>query len=226
VTKPAISKAAQAAACQDDDPGYTLRALPSVRARLVAAGASTGGPEALLSFLHGLGRPNAPVLVAMHMGEAFADILVSLVARQAGLPAQIAREGERLESGVVYFAPGGQHLQVEANCMGLVARLEAASPDCRVKPSVDMLFASAAAACGSQVFAVVLSGMGDDGLLGARALAQAGAAIAVQDSQSAAVWGMPSAIARAGLACAVAAPSQIGALAASRLALVAREAHR
>lgn len=189
----------------DAAPGIAPAAAP----RVVVVGASTGGPQALATLVRRL--PAAlpvPLLVVQHMPAGFTTMLADHLGRLGGPPAAEAREGEALRPGRLYLAPGDRHLLVEAGAEGaLLARLSDGPPENFCRPALDPLLRSAVAACGgARVLAVVLTGMGQDGLAGCRAVAAAGGRVLAQDEASSVVWGMPGAVARAGLAQALAPP--------------------
>jgi two-component system chemotaxis response regulator CheB len=115
------------------------------------------------------------------------------------MPCAEARDGMRLEPGRIVLAPGNRHLLVEADGGGLRVRLGDGPPENFCRPSVDPMLRSAAAACGGRVLVVMLTGMGHDGRDGTAALIAAGGAALAQDEATSVVWGMPGAIAAAGL---------------------------
>jgi len=167
---------------------------------LLAVGSSTGGPQALFSFVQGLGRPMpVPVVLTQHMPATFTALLAEHLTRLGGLPCAEAQEGERLLPGRLYLAPGNRHLLLEGTQGALVARLSDAPPENFCRPAVDPMLRSAARACGGRVLVVMLTGMGRDGLAGTRAVIEAGGAALAQDEATSVVWGMPGAIAQAGL---------------------------
>ena len=175
------------------------RARPSLGARspLVVVGSSTGGPTAVERFLKALGpRFAAPVVVAQHMPAVFTAAFARRLAQKTGLDVREAANADRLERGVVLVAPGGSTTEV-ADRNGLQTTVTPASGS---GPSVDALFRSAAEISGAATTAVVLTGMGNDGLVGARALRAKGARVFAQDQDSCVVWGMPRAVAEAGIA--------------------------
>lgn len=169
--------------------------------RIIAIGASTGGPDALTRLLRAIGPGvRTPILVCQHMPATFTAILAANLSRQTGLDCREGVEGEPVQPGRVYIAPGDRHMQVENGAQGPAIRLSTAPPEHFCRPAVDPLFRSVAKVYGNRAFAIVLTGMGSDGAVGAAALSQAGARIAVQDEASSVVWGMPGAVAKAGLA--------------------------
>lgn len=158
--------------------------------RIVFVGASTGGTEAIKHFLAGLPENCPPVLVVQHMPETFT---ASFAKRLDSLcPPRVieAQGGERIESGTVYIAPGHSHLQIRRSGNGYVTEILATPPVNRHRPSVDVLFDSAAQ-LGRQALGVILTGMGKDGAQGLLRMRQAGARTFGQDEASCVVYGMP-----------------------------------
>lgn len=186
------------------------RAAPTLRPvasntprRVLVVGASTGGPRAVGEFLTGLGPQlrHLPVLVVQHMPPVFTAVFAEHLGAQTGLPAAEAQDGEALQPGRIYVAPGGKHMGLRRNGgSGIALRLDDGAPVNFCKPAVDVLFFDAATIFGAQVLSVVLTGMGSDGTHGARAIGEAGGAVIVQDEATSTVWGMPGSIAKAGLA--------------------------
>ena len=159
--------------------------------RVVAIGASTGGPRALSEIVTALPTNFPPVVIVQHMPATFTG---SFAARLDGLSAVDVREaqgGEVLQSGLVLIAPGHSHLLIEPHARGLVARLEVSDPVNYHRPSVDVLFHSLAAHHARQTIGVLLTGMGADGAYGLAALRQAGATTIGQDEDTCLVYGMP-----------------------------------
>jgi two-component system chemotaxis response regulator CheB len=170
----------------------------------LAIGSSTGGPQALFAVFGALPKNfPLPVLVTQHMPKTFTPILAEHISKLGGMPCAEAVQGETLLPGRVYLAPGDRHLLVEPRKEGLVTRLSDAPPENFCRPAVDPMLRSLVAALGGRVLAVVLTGMGHDGLAGARALVAAGGQVLAQDEATSVVWGMPGAVAQAGLAMAV-----------------------
>ena len=172
---------------------------------MLCIGASTGGPKAVSAFLSGLGQAldHVPTLIVQHMPPIFTTVFADHLRAATGRTAREPMDGERLENGVIYVAPGGRHLRILRRGGHATAQLDDGPPVNFCRPAVDHLFADAARSFGAQTLAIVLTGMGHDGLEGARALKVAGAQVLVQDEASSAVWGMPGSIARAGLADAI-----------------------
>ncbi len=183
--------------------------------RVVAIGTSTGGPQALSALIRGLGQTEAatvPFLVVQHMPRGFTAMLADHLGRLGGPPCAEARDGEVLRPGRIYVAPGDRHLLVEAGPdKVLLTRLSDGPPENFCRPAVDPLLRSLAAPGIGPVLAVIMTGMGHDGLAGCRAILGAGGAVLAQDEASSVVWGMPGAIARAGLASALLPPAGLAA---------------
>lgn len=177
-----------------------LRPLPRQVPRLLAIGSSTGGPQALFTFIQALGADfPVPVVLTQHMPATFTPILADHLTRLGGMKCAEAVDGERLVAGHIYLAPGDRHLLVHGSAAGLIVRVTSDPPENFCRPAVDPMLRTANAACDGRVLVVMLTGMGQDGLLGTRAIVEGGGAALAQDEASSVVWGMPGAIARAGL---------------------------
>jgi two-component system chemotaxis response regulator CheB len=176
--------------------------MPPVNPRCLLIGASTGGPKAVGEVLSTLGPSlrRIPALVVQHMPPIFTAAFADHLSVQIGLPVKEAEHGEALTPGKVVVAPGGRHMGLSRAEGHAVVRLDDGPPVNFCRPAVDVLFQDAAAAFGASALAVVLTGMGADGLHGARKLVDAGATVLVQDEASSTVWGMPGSVAKAGLA--------------------------
>jgi two-component system chemotaxis response regulator CheB len=180
--------------------GQSSRPAPRHRPRLLAIGSSTGGPQALFTLVKDLGLSvNVPVVMTQHMPASFTPLLAAHINRLGFLPCAEAQDQEPLRPGRIYLAPGDRHLIVEGPTCMLRARLSSAPPENFCRPSVDPMLRSAAAATDGRVLVAMLTGMGHDGLAGTRAVVDAGGAAIAQDADSSIVWGMPGAIAQAGL---------------------------
>lgn len=183
------------------------RVTPRPRADAVAAvvvGVSTGGPVALSEFLPAFVKTaGVPVLIVQHMPAVFTGHLAEQLTKVCGLPVREATDGHELGSGDVLLAPGGRHLKVARSGPKVITQLDDGPPENACRPAADVLFRSAAAVWGGATLAVVLTGMGKDGLKGSEAIHAAGGTILVQDEITSVVWGMPGHVARAGLAEAV-----------------------
>lgn len=177
------------------------------RVEVVVVGLSTGGPAALEAVLPRLARGfPVPVVIAQHMPKLFTGALAVRLDRLCGLRVREAYTGAVMDAGTVWLAPGGAHLEMAVGAGGerrmrlIEAEGEEQGPASRCRPSVDRLFCSVAGAYGAGTLGVVMTGMGSDGLEGARAVRAAGGRVLAQDQASSAVWGMPGQVARAGLA--------------------------
>ena len=169
--------------------------------QIVVIGVSTGGPDALARVLPSLpAQFPVPLLIAQHMPAIFTAMLASRLASKSALPVRECSSGEPLQPGCAIIAPGDFHmvLQQRDGEPRLVTHQGPRENFCR--PSVDVLFRSVAAIYGGRTLAVVLTGMGQDGLKGCEMLRMQGARIYVQDEASSVVWGMPGFVAKAGLA--------------------------
>jgi two-component system chemotaxis response regulator CheB len=185
-------------------PAARLQPAPGTRPELLAVGCSTGGPQALFTLVQGLGGSlPVPMLVTQHMPPVFTNTLAAHLQRLGGLPCAEAVDGEALIPGRIFIAPGDRHLTVEAGSAGLRARLMQGPAVNYCRPAVDPMLESAAVACGGRVLAVILTGMGQDGLAGTRRVVEAGGTAIAQDEATSVVWGMPGAVAQAGLCHAV-----------------------
>lgn len=182
-----------------------LRAMPVVPPRVLLIGASTGGPQALNAIVAQIGAviDRAPVLVTQHMPPTFTTILAEHLGRSAHRPAREAVDGEEINAGTIYLAPGGKHMTVERRNGASVIAINDGPPINFCKPAVDPLFSSAAELWGSKVLALVLTGMGSDGLFGAQDIVAAGGHVLAQDEATSVVWGMPGQVAQNGLCSAV-----------------------
>lgn len=184
---------------------HTLRAPSTKVPRALLVGASTGGPQALLSLLPQLQRvaESAPILVVQHMPPTFTTIFAEHVGRACGLPAREAVDGESVLRGRIYIAPGGRHMRVAARAGCPVIEIDDGPPINFCKPAVDRLFETASQVWGGRALAVILTGMGRDGTRGAGAIVAAGGTIIAQDESTSTVWGMPGSATSAGLCSAV-----------------------
>jgi two-component system chemotaxis response regulator CheB len=177
-----------------------LRPAPPLRPHLLALGSSTGGPQALFTLVQGLGREvKVPVVLTQHMPPAFTAMLAEHLSKLGAMPCAEARDGEPIEAGRLYVAPGDRHLLLEGATGRLRARLSDGPQENFCRPAVDPMLRSAVAACHGRVLVVMLTGMGHDGLAGTREVVAAGGGALAQDEGTSVVWGMPGAIALAGL---------------------------
>lgn len=193
--------------------------IPSVRVEAIAIGTSIGGPEALSVVLPKL-APSLPVpiLIVQHMPTSFTKALAQRLDEKSKICVLEARHGQRVDAGVAYLAPGDFHLQLSRRHHDVAVMLDRGPLENGCRPSVDPLFRSAASVYGPGLLAVVLTGMGTDGLLGAQRVSERGGHVWVQDQPSAMVWGMAGAVVNAGLARRIV---PLGALAATLESVIA-----
>jgi two-component system chemotaxis response regulator CheB len=169
--------------------------------RAVAIGVSTGGPAALAKIVPQFPAAFAlPVFIVQHMPPLFTRLLAERLATMTPLTVREAVEGESVQAGSIYLAPGDWHMRVLDSALGPQIALDQTSPLNSCRPAVDALFSSLADVYGPAVVAAVLTGMGHDGMCGAQRLAARGAYILAQDEASSVVWGMPGAVVNAGVA--------------------------
>jgi two-component system, chemotaxis family, protein-glutamate methylesterase/glutaminase len=182
-----------------------LRPFPTTVPRVLLIGSSTGGPQAVTALIGGLGGmlAQAPVLITQHMPPTFTTIFAEHLARASGRPAREAEDGEPIDAGKIYVAPGGRHMRVDRRGGTAVIALDDGPAINFCKPAVDPLFASAAEVWGKWNLAVMLTGMGQDGARGAGDVVAAGGGLIAQDEATSVVWGMPGTVAQAGLCSAV-----------------------
>lgn len=187
-----------------------VRASKPKPAQVLAIGASTGGIHALCILLRALPREfDLPILVTQHLPESFINLFARQLETAACRRAVVAGMRTPIEPGRIHVAPGDGHLLVREKAGNLFTEIADFEVPSGCKPSVDPMFETLAQASGGHALGVVLSGMGRDGLIGATKLVEAGGAIIAQDEESSAVWGMPRAVADAGLASAVLPPEAI-----------------
>lgn len=181
------------------------------RPDVIAIGASTGGIHALGLLLGQLSPALAqPILITQHLPASFMPVFARQIEKTCGRQAVLARDGLVLAPGQIVIASGEGHLVVRRQGEALVVDVSTAPAASGCRPSVDPMLASLAETCGARALAIILSGMGSDGLAGAQVLAAAGGTILAQDAASSAVWGMPGVVARAGLASLIAPPDALG----------------
>jgi two-component system chemotaxis response regulator CheB len=175
--------------------------IPRTAPQVLAIGVSTGGPTALGALLPQLpsGFP-LPVLVVQHMPPLFTRLLAERLNASCRLAVEEAAAGARVVAGRILIAPGDFHMRVAAANGGVQVCLDQSPPENSCRPAVDALFASVGEVYGGAVIAVILTGMGQDGLRGVQILKARGARILAQDEASSVVWGMPGAVVNAGLA--------------------------
>jgi two-component system chemotaxis response regulator CheB len=192
-------------------PQLLHRAFSTQAPRVLLIGSSTGGPQALMTLVTELGPviDRFPVLITQHMPPTFTTILAEHLARSSHRPAHEAIDGEIVKAGTIYLAPGGRHMRVARHGADTVIALDDGPPINFCKPAVDPLFRSAIDVWQGGTLAVVLTGMGSDGMRGGKEIVAAGGSVIAQDEASSVVWGMPGAAAHAGICAAVLPLNQI-----------------
>jgi two-component system chemotaxis response regulator CheB len=192
-------------------PQLMRRAFSSQAPRVLLIGSSTGGPQALMTLVTELGPviDRFPVLITQHMPPTFTTILAEHLARSSRRPALEAVDGEIVKAGRIYLAPGGRHMRVVRHGADAAIALDDGPPVNFCKPAVDPLFTSAIEVWQGGVLALVLTGMGSDGMRGGKEIVAAGGSVIAQDEASSVVWGMPGAAANAGICAAILPLNQI-----------------
>jgi len=177
---------------------------PSKAVEIVTIGVSTGGPNALAAVMPSLPADfPVPIVIVQHMPPMFTRLLAERLASQSSVRVVEATEGAVLEPGLALVAPGDHHMLLRRDVRGVSVVLNQDPPENSCRPAVDVLFRSVAQVYGASALAVVLTGMGQDGLHGCSRIREAGGQILVQDEATSVVWGMPGYVANAGLADAV-----------------------
>jgi two-component system chemotaxis response regulator CheB len=187
------------------------RAFGTQAPRVLVVGSSTGGPQALMTLVTELGPviDRCPVLITQHMPPTFTTILAEHLARSSRRPAHEGIDGEPVKPGQIYLAPGGRHMRVIRRGAEIAIALDDGQPVNFCKPAVDPLFTSAIEVWQGGVLAVILTGMGSDGMRGGKEIVAAGGSVIVQDEATSVVWGMPGAAANAGICAAILPLNQI-----------------
>jgi two-component system chemotaxis response regulator CheB len=177
-----------------------LSVRPQARVDVVAIGTSTGGPNALTALIPQLPADfPVPIVVVQHMPPLFTRLLADRLNTIGNLQVQEGKGGEKLQGGHVWIAPGDQHMTVARKGTEFVLGINRDPHENSCRPAVDVLFRSVAQSYGANVLALVLTGMGSDGMRGAAAIREAGGEVMVQDEASSVVWGMPGSVVAAGL---------------------------
>lgn len=171
---------------------------------VVAIGISTGGPDALSRVLPKLSKTfPVPLLIVQHMPPLFTRLLAERLDAHAEISVVEGADGVVAKPGVAYIAPGDYHMAVRKEAAGVVLSMSQTPPENSCRPAADVLFRSVAEVYGPNALGVIMTGMGQDGLKGLRAMYARGAAVVAQDQASSVVWGMPSFVVREGFADAV-----------------------
>jgi len=197
-------------------PGTPIQLRPEPlmtwRPRILAVGSSTGGPQALFEFFKPLKNlKTIPVVVTQHMPPTFTKILAQHINAHTGINTVEAEDGMPLLPGRIHVAHGGRHMLVRKDEQGhLCLGLNDGPPENFCKPAVDPMLRSLIPLYARDILTVILTGMGADGMLGSKAIIEAGGFVAAQDQASSIVWGMPGAVATQGLCCKVLPPRELG----------------
>lgn len=194
-----------AAAQQPVNMSAISAAKPPGRINAIAIASSTGGPQALQT-LFGLVKNRlvrVPVFITQHMPPTFTTILAEHLGKAAGVPCREGKDGEVAVAGTIYIAPGDFHMVPEKTAAGIVIRLNQNPPENFCRPAADPMLRALADIYGAELLTVVLTGMGQDGLEGAKAAVAKGGFVIAQDQASSVVWGMPRAVTEAGVAKAI-----------------------
>lgn len=184
-------------------PKFTNQSKPTESSRIdiVAIGSSTGGPNALQAVLSKIPADfPVPVVIVQHMPPIFTKHLADRLRQLTLLNIAEAKRGDALEPGSVLVAPGDYHMTLRRIGTSMRIDLNQSTPENSCRPAVDVLFRSVTEMYGANVLSVVLTGMGQDGARGCEAIRSAGGKVIVQDEETSVVWGMPGAVAQAGLA--------------------------
>jgi two-component system chemotaxis response regulator CheB len=192
-------------------PQLLRRAFSIQPPRALLIGSSTGGPQALMALVTELGPviDRFPVLITQHMPPTFTTILAEHLARSSQRPVHEAVDGEIVKAGRIYLAPGGCHMRVVRHGAEAAIALDDGPAVNFCKPAVDPLFTSAIDVWQGAILALVLTGMGSDGMRGGKEIVAAGGSVIAQDEASSVVWGMPGAAAHAGICAAILPLNQI-----------------
>jgi len=176
------------------------RVRSNARIDIVAIGTSTGGPNALAEVLPRIANDfPVPIVVVQHMPPIFTRLLAERLASRSNIPVEEGSAGTILESGHAWIAPGNFHMTVIRAGTAARLNLNQGPPENSCRPAVDVLFRSVAAAFAANVLAVVMTGMGADGVLGSQQIRDAGGEVIIQDEASSVVWGMPGLVHASGL---------------------------
>lgn len=171
--------------------------------RVLAIGSSTGGPKALIDLLKDLKNLPVPIVITQHMPKAFTALLAQNIQQSCGLTCMEGGDGMILKPGCAYIAPGGMHMGFKQNIRDVIIKLDNGQPENFCKPSVNPMLRSLNTVYGGRVQVAILTGMGSDGLEGCRQIVDHGGRVIAQDKATSVVWGMPCAVAMAGICSAV-----------------------
>jgi two-component system chemotaxis response regulator CheB len=175
--------------------------IPQQRIDILAIGVSTGGPNALAELMPVFPKDfPVPIVIVQHMPPFFTKLLAERLASKSSIKIQEGVAGEKLNPGEAWVAPGNFHMVLEEKNRVVTLQMNQDAPENSCRPAVDVLFRSVAKIYGPRVLSVILTGMGQDGLIGCEHIINAGGRTIVQDENTSVVWGMPGFVAKAGLA--------------------------
>ena len=188
-----------------------IRPMPVFKPEVLAIGSSTGGPQALFEVIRSMGSQlSQPILVTQHMPPAFTTILAEHITKQCQVTCSEAKDGDVLQAGHYYIAPGDFHMHVVRRAGVPTIHLVKDPPENFCRPAVDPMLRSLVDVYGGKILTIILTGMGQDGWKGCEGVIKAGGAVIAQDEASSIVWGMPGAVAVAGVCSAVLPLVEIG----------------
>lgn len=190
-----------------------MQPMSRVIPKALVIGSSTGGPPALIELTKDITSAidHIPVFITQHMPASFTKILAQHISKAIGRTCKEAEDGETVKNGVIYVAPGGQHMSLVGSGFSVKIKLDDGPQINFCKPSVDPLFMSAAGIYKKSLLSVILTGMGNDGTPGAGKVIEQGGSVIVQDEATSVVWGMPGAAVHSGVVCEVLPLGRIGA---------------
>jgi two-component system chemotaxis response regulator CheB len=212
-TSPEVAMVTRAPVAPVEKKPVVLRPLPAgLKPAVIAIGSSTGGPQALFEVIKNIGAGmTQPIVITQHMPPAFTTILAEHIAKQCAVNCVEAKDGDVLRAGQYYIAPGDNHMLITKRPGGPTVHLVKDAPENFCRPAVDPMLRSLIEVYGGHILTVILTGMGQDGWKGSDLVVKAGGAIIAQDEPSSVVWGMPGAVATAGICSYVMPVTEIGA---------------
>lgn len=189
-----------------------LRKGPVPVPDVLAIGSSTGGPQALFQVIKDMGKDlPQPIVITQHMPPSFTAILAEHITKQCNVECKEAVDGDVLQPGHYYIAPGDYHMTFEGNAKALVVKLTKDPPENFCRPAVDPMLRSLASIVKNKLLVTILTGMGADGTTGCQKVIEVGGAVVAQDEATSVVWGMPGSVAVSGLCSKVLPVTEIGA---------------
>ncbi len=202
--RPAPAAGSQSQPSLFSDPVTLRQPANLLPPKILAIGCSTGGPQALFKLFTDL-KPkiNVPVVITQHMPPTFTRLLAEHIANSSDWACKEAQDGDVLKANHAYVAPGDFHMEIKDTPNGGTIRTNQNPPENFCRPAVDPMFRSLSQAYGDRVLAVVMTGMGADGLKGGGEIVETGGTLFAQDEKTSVVWGMPGVVAAAGLCSAV-----------------------